>query len=341
MPEFEAAVDLLPFPDPRLSLGEAQRLSRGRTAAHRTLRERVEQITGSAGLNLAVSRSGLAGRAGRFCLILLDSPRTAARPATEGIMRTAIVIPARYASTRLPGKPLLRSTGKYLVQHVYERACQARRADTVIVATDDSRIVAAVESFGGTCVMTRRDHPSGTDRVAEVAADARRRHRRQSAGRRAADRPGRPRHAARPARPGLRKPSWRRWRPRSSTDEHYRDPNCVKVVRDGRGRALYFSRSPIPFVRDGRPDFAGKPARFLQHIGLYAYRRDFLLQLARPAADGPRGDGKTGAAARPALGPADPGRRRRPRRPRRRYLRGLSAVRGDHSAGPAGPARAA
>src|SRR5690242_4323064 len=84
-------------------------------------------------------------------------------------MRTAIVIPARYASSRLPGKPLLKSTGKYLIQHVYERACQSRRAASVIVATDDPRILAAVESFGGRCVMTRRDHPSGTDRVAEVA----------------------------------------------------------------------------------------------------------------------------------------------------------------------------
>src|SRR5579885_3427741 len=85
-------------------------------------------------------------------------------------MKTAIPIPARYASTRLPGKPLLRQTGKYLVQHVYERACQARCAAVVLVATDDPRIVAAVESFGGRVVTTRRDHPSGTDRVAEVAA---------------------------------------------------------------------------------------------------------------------------------------------------------------------------
>ena len=84
-------------------------------------------------------------------------------------MKTAIVIPARYSSKRLPGKPLLRATGKYLVQHVYECACQSRRTGQVIVATDDPRIVAAVESFGGRVMMTRRDHPSGTDRVAEVA----------------------------------------------------------------------------------------------------------------------------------------------------------------------------
>src|SRR6185369_4594807 len=86
-------------------------------------------------------------------------------------MRTAIVIPARYASTRLPAKPLLKSTGKYLIEHVYEQACRSRRARYVIVATDDSRVAAAVESFGGNYVMTSADHTSGTDRVAEVAED--------------------------------------------------------------------------------------------------------------------------------------------------------------------------
>src|SRR5438552_2032453 len=85
-----------------------------------------------------------------------------------GLMRTAIVIPARFASSRLPGKPLLRATGKYLIQHVYEQACQSC-ADYVVVATDDARILKAVASFGGQAVLTRADHPSGTDRVAEVA----------------------------------------------------------------------------------------------------------------------------------------------------------------------------
>src|SRR5450432_1226815 len=83
-------------------------------------------------------------------------------------MKTAIVIPARYASSRLPAKPLLRDTGKYLIQHVYERACESN-AHEAIVATDDQRIFDAVRSFGGNVVMTRADHPSGTDRVAEVA----------------------------------------------------------------------------------------------------------------------------------------------------------------------------
>src|SRR5205085_8533728 len=85
-------------------------------------------------------------------------------------MRAVVVIPARYGSRRLPGKPLLRETGKYLVQHVYERAVEARCAADVIVATDDERIFDAVCGFGGRSVMTRADHPSGTDRIAEVAA---------------------------------------------------------------------------------------------------------------------------------------------------------------------------
>src|SRR5205823_12862765 len=85
-------------------------------------------------------------------------------------MRVAVVIPARYASSRLPGKPLLRETGKFLIQHVYERACAAGCGAEVVVATDDDRILAAVRGFGGRAVMTRPDHPSGTDRVAEVAA---------------------------------------------------------------------------------------------------------------------------------------------------------------------------
>src|SRR5262245_49424882 len=88
-----------------------------------------------------------------------DTNRPARRPS---VMQTAIVIPARYASSRLPAKPLLRDTGKYLIQHVYEQAQQAK-ADSVIVATDDERIADAVRSFGGSVAMTRADHPSGTD----------------------------------------------------------------------------------------------------------------------------------------------------------------------------------
>jgi 3-deoxy-manno-octulosonate cytidylyltransferase (CMP-KDO synthetase) len=195
-------------------------------------------------------------------------------------MKTAIVIPARYASSRLPGKPLLRQTGKYLVQHVYERACQANCAANVVVATDDPRIVAAVESFGGQVMMTRRDHPSGTDRVAEVAdkIDADLFINLQG------DEP-----LIEPASLDLLAELLKT---NADADvatlavplhsvEQWQSPHCVKVVCDATGRALYFSRSPIPFVRDGKPDFAAKPPRFLQHLGLYAYRRPFLKQLAQ------------------------------------------------------------
>jgi 3-deoxy-manno-octulosonate cytidylyltransferase (CMP-KDO synthetase) len=194
-------------------------------------------------------------------------------------LKTAIVIPARYASTRLPGKPLLRQTGKYLVQHVYERACQAKRANTVVVATDDPRIVAAVESFGGNVVRTRRDHPSGTDRVAEVAAqlDAELILNLQG------DEPLiDPAHLDILFELLLQHPEADMTTLATPIQslEQWQNVNCVKVVRDASGRALYFSRSPIPYVRDGQPDFTLRPARFLLHVGLYAYRRPFLLRMA-------------------------------------------------------------
>jgi 3-deoxy-manno-octulosonate cytidylyltransferase (CMP-KDO synthetase) len=194
-------------------------------------------------------------------------------------MRVAIVIPARYASSRLPGKPLLNATGKYLIQHVYERALTAKCASEVIVATDDDRIAAAVRSFGGRVAMTRADHPSGTDRVAEVAAGL------------TADvvinlQGDEPMldgetldHLAELLQrdPGS---SMATLAVPIHSKGVYLSPNVVKVVCDGRGRALYFSRSPIPMVRDGEPDFTASPPRFLQHLGLYAYRREFLLKLA-------------------------------------------------------------
>lgn len=193
-------------------------------------------------------------------------------------MRTAIVIPARYASTRLPAKALLRETGKYLVQHVYEQARRVRGVEAVIVATDDGRIVSAVESFGGRAVMTRKDHPSGSDRVAEVA---------QSLDvdvvvNLQGDEPlidptslellaDLLRHDPKAEMATLAMPI--------ADEETYRNPNCVKVVCDEGRRALYFSRSPIPYVRDGRPTF-GPRAPFLHHLGLYAYRRAALLALS-------------------------------------------------------------
>jgi 3-deoxy-manno-octulosonate cytidylyltransferase (CMP-KDO synthetase) len=191
-------------------------------------------------------------------------------------MKTAIVIPARYASSRLPAKPLLRETGKYLIQHVYERACESR-ADAVIVATDDLRIFDAVESFGGNVVMTRADHPSGTDRVAEVAEKLDADIIVNVQGDEPMIEPATLDMLAGLLRNDPAAPMATLATPIRSV-ELWRDPNCVKAVCDKQGRALYFSRSPIPYVRDGEPNFA--TGRFLQHLGLYAYRRDFLLKLA-------------------------------------------------------------
>jgi 3-deoxy-manno-octulosonate cytidylyltransferase (CMP-KDO synthetase) len=194
-------------------------------------------------------------------------------------VKTAVVIPARYASQRLPGKPLLRDTGKYLIQHVYERARDSS-ADVVLVATDDRRIADAVTDFGGACVMTCADHPSGTDRVAEVARDLDADVIVNLQG----DEP-----LIEPATLDLL-PELLRRNPEAPmatlatpirTAEQWHNPNCVKVVLDAADHALYFSRSPIPFVRQGQPDFAARPSLFLQHLGLYAYRRSFLLSLAQ------------------------------------------------------------
>ncbi len=195
-------------------------------------------------------------------------------------MKVAIIIPARFASSRLPGKPLLRETGKYLIQHVYEQAMKSRKAGAVIVATDDPRIESAVRSFGGQVAMTRADHASGTDRVAEVARslDA------EIIVNLQGDEPMiDPDALDYVADLLIRHPSAEMATlavPLVSIDQ-YRDPNCVKVVVNDSGQALYFSRSPIPHVRGAEPDMDRQPMQFFQHLGLYAYRRRFLLQLAQ------------------------------------------------------------
>ncbi|MBO0698164.1 MAG: 3-deoxy-manno-octulosonate cytidylyltransferase [Zavarzinella sp.] len=191
-------------------------------------------------------------------------------------MRTAIIIPARYASMRLPGKALLRGTGKYLVQHVYEQATRVRGVEQVLVATDDPRIQAAVTSFGGRAVMTRADHPSGTDRVAEVARSLDVDAVINLQGDEPLIQPESLELLARLLRDGPDAEMATLAIPIRS-EEVYRSPNCVKVVCAADGRALYFSRSPIPFVRDAQPNFASQPPTFLHHLGLYAYRRDALL----------------------------------------------------------------
>ncbi|HEU5116890.1 MAG TPA: 3-deoxy-manno-octulosonate cytidylyltransferase, partial [Isosphaeraceae bacterium] len=169
-------------------------------------------------------------------------------------------------------------TGRPLIQHVVEAAFQARSLDRVIVATDDERIAEAVRRFGGEVCMTRADHPSGTDRVAEVV----------SALPKASivvnlqgDEPEMSAEALDQVVTLLKNdpdaPMATLCTP-IRDEAVYRDPSCVKVVSSSNGRALYFSRSPLPCYRDGLPPSGSVLAHL--HLGLYAYRRDFLLKLA-------------------------------------------------------------
>jgi len=192
------------------------------------------------------------------------------------VLSSVVVIPARYASTRLPGKPLLSETGKYLIQHVYERALQAKRPSRVIVATDDERVVKAVKSFGGEVVLTSTEHASGTNRIAEVARnlDA------DIIVNLQGDEP-----EIEPAAIDLLVDAFL-----NSPDVNVatlaarlhdysilENPNVVKVVKDFSDNALYFSRSEIPYERS----YVEGGDYFFAHIGIYAYRRDFLLNLAQ------------------------------------------------------------
>ena len=189
-------------------------------------------------------------------------------------MKVLCVIPARYASTRLPGKPLKDIAGKPMVVRVYERASQAGLVNETLVATDDERIKTAVEAAGGTAMLTRGDHATGTDRLAEVAeaypevdliVNVQ------------GDEPlidpglidelaglfeGEPELAMATVKTEI------------EDEAEQKNPNNVKVVCDKAGYALYFSRSLMPYPRKG-----GCPV--YKHIGIYAYRRDFLLHYAK------------------------------------------------------------
>lgn len=194
--------------------------------------------------------------------------------------RSLIVIPARLNSTRLPRKLLLALTGKPLIQHTYEAACQAKKPEQVLIATDHDEVLQTVEAFGGKAKMTDPQAASGTDRVAEVAEQF-------------------PEYSLivnvqgdepeidpaaidlaietleqddQAVMSTLATPIRRR--------EILEDPACVKVVFDREGNALYFSRSPIPFPRDGMEErLLDDPPVFFLHVGLYCYRADFLRKL--------------------------------------------------------------
>ncbi len=183
-------------------------------------------------------------------------------------LTAAAVIPARFAAQRLPGKPLLNETGKFLIQHVWEQVRLARNVSRILIATDDLRIFDAVKSFRGTPVMTRVDHPCGTDRIAEVAAGLEEEIIVNVQG----DEP----EVAPEAIEQLVELARTSEAPVATLACEFEkadpaDPAKVKVVRDRAGNALYFSRSLIPFPR-------GEGAKPLLHVGMYAYRRDFLLR---------------------------------------------------------------
>lgn len=199
-------------------------------------------------------------------------------PPPQGI-RSAIILPARLASTRLPGKLLLAETGKTVLQHTYEAASRALLPSQICVAADGEEIAAAVIAFGGKVVRTDPDAASGTDRIAELAADMPdvdiivnvQADEPEITGE-AIDR------AITLLQQNLDVPMSTLATPLRSPDQ-LSDPACVKVVLDARGRALYFSRSPIPHDRErGQAALIDSPA-YLQHVGLYAYRREFLLQI--------------------------------------------------------------
>ena len=212
-------------------------------------------------------------------------------------MKIVAVIPARYSSTRFPGKVLANQTGKFLIQHTYERACLAKLPQKVIIAADDEKVVAAAKSFGAECVLTSPDHQSGTDRIAEAVArmDV------EIVVNLQADEPEiDPANIDYLAKLLVEHPDF----PMATlaaafqTAEQVADPNIVKVIiarcrldtrdegrglpagagtRDEVGKAIYFSRSPIPYDRE--KGGIGSVGQYLRHIGIYAYRKEFLGEI--------------------------------------------------------------
>jgi 3-deoxy-manno-octulosonate cytidylyltransferase (CMP-KDO synthetase) len=187
-----------------------------------------------------------------------------------------VVIPARHDSVRFPGKPLAEIAGRSMIARVYERAKKAERVARVIVATDDERILKAVKDFGGEAMMTRRDHSSGTDRVAEIAAHVPAAIYVNVQG----DEPLIDPAAIDAIVAAMQEDETIQIATPSTVIKvanEIMDPNVVKVVADFDGNALYFSRAPIPWVRDRGASVA---ARHSKHIGLYACRREALLDFA-------------------------------------------------------------
>ncbi|MBQ0066696.1 MAG: 3-deoxy-manno-octulosonate cytidylyltransferase [Phascolarctobacterium sp.] len=188
-------------------------------------------------------------------------------------MKTICIIPARYASTRLPGKPLKLIAGKPMIQRVYEQAQKADCLSDVIVATDDERVCDAVKNFGGKVMMTDPKHRSGTDRLAEVALSYKDVDVIINV---QGDEPMIPPKIidalgnAFEKNPDLQMATMKC----PMSEDEYNDPAAVKVVTDLQGYALYFTRSLVPYPRNA------EDLKVYKHVGIYAYRRDFLLQFA-------------------------------------------------------------
>lgn len=191
-------------------------------------------------------------------------------------MRVVGIIPSRYGSTRLPGKALKPILGKPMIQRVYERAAQARMLDGLYVATDDDRIVRTVEAFGGRAVMTSPTHRSGTDRLAEAAQSISADIVVNIQGDQPFVDPVMIEEAVQPLLDDASLDMSTLMHP-ILRQESFSDPGVVKVVVDLAGNALYFSRSLIPYPRENNSHSV------YEHVGLYAYRRDFLLTFARLA----------------------------------------------------------
>ncbi|MFO7695156.1 MAG: 3-deoxy-manno-octulosonate cytidylyltransferase [Vicinamibacterales bacterium] len=205
----------------------------------------------------------------------MPASATARHPGSPPPPRVVVVIPSRWASSRLPGKPLADIGGVTMVERVYRRAAAARGIAGVIVATDDDRIAEEVARFGGAWVMTRPDHLSGTDRIAEVARGLSCDIVINVQGDEPALDPAAIEAAAAPL---AADPSVLMGTIGAPLDEaaELQNPNAVKVLVDRQGFALYFSRAPVPYRREAGQAFGA----VLRHVGLYAYRREFLLTLA-------------------------------------------------------------
>jgi 3-deoxy-manno-octulosonate cytidylyltransferase (CMP-KDO synthetase) len=191
-------------------------------------------------------------------------------------MKVVAVIPARLRSTRFADKVLAKDTGKFLIQHTYERACLAKLPEKVIIAADDEKVVAAAKTFGAECVLTSPDHQSGTDRIAEAVADMDVEIIVNLQGDEPEIDPGNIDYLAKMLMDNPDCPM-ATLAAEFQTAQQVSDPNIVKVIVGRNNRAIYFSRSPIPYDREMAG--VGNVKQYLRHIGIYAYRKKFLLEI--------------------------------------------------------------